>query len=352
MPHSDFPALTRRYERLDQKPDPLVALNQLIPWETFQPRLRAALEAAGARTRPEARKSAAGRPPWDEALMFKVPVLQALYNLADDHVEYLILARLSFMRFLGLGMEDKVPDAKTVWLYREALAETGAMEALFDAFDTYLHQNGYRAMGGQVIDATLVPAPVNHNTKEENDVIKAGGVPEEWKKNPARLRQKDLDARWTKKNERSHHGYKNHINVDRRHKLIRRYTITDAAPHDSQEFDTVLDPDNTARDIWADSAYRSAKIEARLAEQHYRSRIHRRPWRNRPLTERENKGNTTRSRVRARVGHVFGHTVTSMGGKLVRTIGVVRARMKIGMQNLAYNMQRFVCLGRRAEAGT
>jgi IS5 family transposase len=351
MPFSDFPALTRRYERLDQTPDPLAVLNRLIPWETFQPRLRAALEAAGARTRPEARKSAAGRPPWDEILMFKVLVLQALYNLSDDRVEHLILDRLSFMRFLGLGLDDRVPDARTVWLYREALAETGATEALFDAFDTYLHQNGYRAMGGQIIDATLVPAPVNHNTKEENDVIKAGGVPEAWKKNPAKLRQKDLDARWTKKNEQSYHGYKNHINVDRRHELIRRYTVTNAAPHDSREFDTVLDADNTARDIWADSAYRSAETEARLSEQHHRSRIHRRPWRNRPLTEREKRGNTTRSRVRARVEHVFGHMVTSMGGKLVRTMGMVRAKVKIGMRNLTYNPQRFVCLARRVETG-
>ncbi len=350
MSPSAFPALTHRYERLDQKPDPLVALNQLIPWETFRPRPRAALEEAGARASLEARKSAAGRPPWDEILMFKVLVLQALHNLSDDRVEYLILDRLSFMRFLGLGLEDKVPDARTVWLYREALARTGVIAALFDEFDAYLNQSGYRAMGGQIIDATLVPAPVNHNSKEENAMIKAGGVPEEWKRNQAKRRQKDLDARWVKKNGQSHYGYKNHINVDRRHKLIRRYTVTDAAPHDSQEFDTVLDPDNTARDIWADSAYRSAKIEASLSEQHYRSRIHRRPWRNRPLTEREKRGNTTRSRVRARVEHVFGHTVTAMGGKLVRTIGMVRARVKIGMQNLTYNMQRFVCLGRRAEA--
>ena len=351
MPHSDLSALTCRYESLDKKPDPLAALNQMIPWESFRPRLRSALVAAGSRATAETRKSAAGRKPWDEVLMFKVLVLQALHNLSDDHVEYLILDRLSFMRFLGLGLADKVPDAKTVWLYREALTKTGVIEALFDDFDVYLKQHGYLAMGGQIVDATLVPVPRNHNTQEENEVIKAGRVPEEWTTHPAKLRQKDLDARWTKKHGQSHYGYKNHINVDRRHKLVRRYTVTDAARHDSQELDTVLDPANTARDLWADSAYRSAETEEKLAQQHYRSRVHRRPWRNRPLSEREKKGNTTRSRVRARVEHVFGYMVTSMGGKLVRTIGMLRAKVKIGMRNLTYNMRRFICLERLAEAG-
>jgi IS5 family transposase len=350
MPISDVSALTRRYERLDQKPDPLVALDQMIPWESFRPDLRSALAQAGARATPEARKSAAGRKPWDEVLMFKVLVLQALYNLSDDHVEYLILDRLSFMRFLGLGLEDKVPDAKTVWLYREALTKTGVIEALFATFDGYLKHHGYLAIGGQIIDATIVPVPINRNTRDENAVIKAGGVAEDWQTQPAKLRQKDLDARWTKKHGRSYYGYKNHINVDRRYKLVRHYTVTDAARADSQELDALLDPANTARDVWADSAYRSAETEDKLAEQHFRSRIHRRARRNRPLSEREEKGNTARSRIRARVEHVFGHRVTSMGGKLVRTIGIVRAKVKIGLQNLTYNMQRFVCLERSANA--
>ncbi len=158
------------------------------------------------------------------------------------------------------------------------------------------------------------------------------------------LRQKDLDARWTKKNSQSHYGYKNHINIDRTHKLIREYTVTDAARHDSQELETVLDPDNTASDVWADSAYRSAEIEQTLKDRGLRSRIHRKGNRRRKLTKREKQGNKTRSTVRVRVEHVFGHFMNSMGGKLVRTIGAVRARTKIGLHNLTYNMKRFVCL--------
>jgi len=177
--------------------------------------------------------------------------------------------------------------------------------------------------------------------------VKAGKTPPDWK--AAKRRQKDADARWTKKHGRSYYGYKNHVSVDRRHKLVRRYAVTDAARHDSQELDAVLDPDNTASDVWADSAYRSAEIEAKLTECGCKSRVHRRAARNHPLTAREQQGNTTRSRVRARVEHVFGDQTNAMGGKLVRTIGLVRAKLKIGMQNLAYNMRRFTCLERMAE---
>ena len=227
----------------------------------------AALEEAGLRAKAETRKSAAGRKPLDEIVMFKVLVLQSLYNLSDDNTEYMIRDRLSFMRFLGLGLENAVPDAKSIWLYREAWAKDGTAKVLFEAFDAYLKQQGYLAMGGQIVDATIVPVPKNRNTPEQNAAIKAGEVPSGWAENPAKLRQKDLDARWTKKHGRSHYGYKNHINIDRTHKLVREYTVTDAARHDSQELEAVLDPDNTASDVWADSAYRSGGDRAKAEGQ-------------------------------------------------------------------------------------
>ncbi len=102
--------------------------------------------------------------------------------------------------------------------------------------------------------------------------------------------------------------------------------------------------------MWADSAYRSAETEATLKAQGYKSRVHRRAWRGRPLSEREQVGNTTRSRVRARVEHVFGHQHTSMGGTIVRTIGMVRAAAKIGLMNLVYNISRLAHLERVAAA--
>ena len=321
-----------------------MALEELVPWETFRPRLKAALTEQGLRAAASERKSAAGRKPWDEVAIFKALVVQALYNLSDEQMEYQLRDRLSFMRFLGLGLEDAVPDASTLWLYREALARAGVVEQLFAAFDGYLRERGYLAMGGQIIDASIVAAPKQRTSREENEAIKAGKPPSGWQAKPAKRRQKDTDARWTKKHGRSYDGYKNHIGMDRRHKLVRRYTVTDAARHDSPELDALLDADNTCSEVWADSAYRSAGIEAALADAGYTSRIHRRAVRNRPLSRRAQQGSTTRSRVRARVEHVFGHQATAMGGKLARTIGLARAKMKIGMQNPTYNMSRFAYL--------
>jgi len=341
--------LSRRYEGLDVKDDPLVAIAAMVPWESLRPKLKASLITGGLRASDVARKSPAGRKPWDEVVIFKALVLQALYNLSDDQAEYQLRDRLSFMRFLGLGLEDAVPDAKTLWLYREALAKAGAVEELFDLFDGFLKDKGYLAMGGQIIDATIVSAPKQHNSREENETIKEGETPEDWKSKLAKNRQKDKDARWTKKHERSYFGYKNHIGVDRRHKFVRRYVVSDASVHDSQKFEDVLDTSNTASDVWADSAYRSQKIEEKLGRRGLKNRIHRRAYRNRKLSEAQKAANTTRSKVRARVEHVFGDQKNAMGAEIVRTIGIVRARCKIGMTNLVYNMRRFIILERMAE---
>ncbi len=343
MGQMGFFDIAKRYAGLDAKNDPLMKIDEVVRWEDFRPRLEAAWRKPA-----EERKSRAGRKPWDAVVMFKAIILCALYNLSDDQVEYQLRDRFSFMRFLGLGLEDKVPDAKTVWLYREHLAQAGVIATLFEDFDGYLEQQGYLAMGGQIIDASIVAVPKQRNSRDDNARIKDGAMPEGWKNQPAKRCQKDTDARWTKKHGKSHYGYKNHINVDRRHKLVRRYRVTDAAVHDSQVVEDILDPDNTASDVWADSAYRSAEIEAKLKEKGLNSRIHRKGHRNKPLREREKRGNTTRSKVRARVEHVFGAQSNDMGGTLVRSIGLVRARARIGLKNLAYNMRRLVQLERLA----
>jgi IS5 family transposase len=147
-----------RYAGLDAKKDPLVAIDALVPWESFRGRLEAVWRRPAA-----ARKSKAGRKPWDAIAMFKAIVLCELYNLSDDQAEYQLRDRLSFVRFLGLGLEDPVPDAKTVWLYREQLAQAGVIERLFDDFDGHLRRQGYLAMGGQIIDASIVPVPKQRN---------------------------------------------------------------------------------------------------------------------------------------------------------------------------------------------
>ena len=331
--------VSNRYASLDARKAPLVQIAAVVPFEEFRSCLEAVWRKPG-----EKRTSAAGRKPWDAVVMLKAIILCELYNLSDEQVEYQVRDRLSFMRFPGPGLEDPVPDARTIWLDREQLVQAGEEKPLFSAFDDHLKGRGSLAMGGQLIDASIVPVPGQRNKREENATIKAGDTPEAWKEKPARLRRKDCDARWTRKNGQSHYGDKNHINVDRRHKLVRDHDVSDAAVHDSQVLDQILDDDNTASDVWADSADRSAEIEEKLKDKGLRSRIHRKGKRNKPPSDREKKGNKTRSRVRVRVEHVFGARSNDMGGPLIRSIGLVRAKARIGLRNLACNMRRAVQL--------
>jgi transposase len=198
--------------------DPLPRLKKLVDWERF----RRDLEAV----RDKERKSNAGRKPFDVILMFKVLVLQSLYNLSDERIEFQIRDRLSFMRFLGLSLGDAVPDEKTIWLFREQLTEAGVIKRLFKEFDEFLEEKGFSARRGQIIDASIVEAPRQRNSREENRQIKAGQLPEDW--SDQKKRQKDTDARWTRKNGQNYYGYKNHIDIDVEHKLIRDYEVTSA----------------------------------------------------------------------------------------------------------------------------
>ncbi len=319
-----------RLALLERLGDPLPKLSRVVDWEAFRPLLSKSL--------PEREPGKGGRPPYDPLLMFKVLVLQHFYNLSDDQIEYQIRDRYSFCRFLGLSPEDAVPDAKTVWVFRERLKQYALVEPLFTALNSQIDGAGFQARKGQVIDAALVPAPKQRNSREENARIKKGEEPEDW--SDAKRRQKDTDARWTKKHGRSHYGYKNHINVDRQHKIIRRFTVTPASVHDSRVMDELLDENNSSRDIWADSAYRSEERERDLKDSGYRSHIHRKGSRKRALTEREQEANRKRSTVRSRVEHVF----AQQQNRIVRTIGKERAAVKIGIMNIVYNMRRLAFL--------
>jgi IS5 family transposase len=255
-----------------------------------------------------------------------------------------------------------VPDANTIWAFREALKRTAAVERLFARFDTTLRAAGYLAMGGQIVDATIVAAPKQRNTEAERAAIKAGEIPRGWSEKPAKLRQKDRDARWTVKFSKAGpredgapqvdlavpaFGYKNHVAIDRRHGLIRGWTASHAAAHDGARLAEVVDADNTAADVWADTAYRSAKNEAWLTARGLVSRTHRKKPPGRPMAVRTRRANARKSAVRSAVEHVFARQKGPMA-LVVRTIGIARARVKIGLANLTYNMKRLVWLSGKA----
>jgi IS5 family transposase len=351
---SGFFDVEERLRELSARGDDLERIAVLVDFVMF----RAELERAV----PRADGTKGGRPAFDHVLMFKILLLQAMHGLSDERCEYLIKDRLSFMRFLGLGLADPVPDANTIWAFREALKRAGVVERLFAQFDATLRAAGYLAMGGQIVDATIVAAPKQRNTEAERAAIKAGQIPEGWAEKPAKLRQKDRDARWTVKFSKARpredgapqvdlavpaFGYKNHVAIDRRHGLIRGWTASHAAAHDGARLAEVVDADNTAGDVWADTAYRSAKNEAWLAARGLVSRIHRKKPPGRPMAVRTRRGNARRSAVRSAVEHVFARQKGPMA-LVVRTIGIARARVKIGLANLAYNMKRLVWLSGKA----
>ena len=272
---------------------------------------------------------------------------------------------MTWMRFLGLGLGDLVPDANTIWTFREALTKAGAVERLFDLFDRQLRAAGYLAMAGQLVDASIVAAPKQRTTKAEKQAIKEGRIPEVWRDKPARLRQKDRDARWTVKYTKAKpredgqrqvdlaiplFGYQNHISADRRHRLIRKWRVTDAAAHAGSRLKDLLDPTNTASEVWADSAYRSKNNEALLHQRLLVSRIHRKKPKDRPMPARTARANAKKSAVRAHVEHVFAEQKARMG-LFVRTIGLARATTKIGLANLVHNMRRLLWLERQAASG-
>ena len=178
-----------RLKALSTAGDPLERLSLVVDFEVFRGELEVALSRSD--------RSRGGRPPYDPVLMFKILVLQTLYTLSDEQTEYQLKDRLSFMRFVGLALHDAVPDAKTIWLYREQLARAGAVERLFARFDELLRAKGWLAMGGQIVDATVIEARRPRLTQAEKDALKGGGTPADWK--PARRAQIDRDGRWTLK---------------------------------------------------------------------------------------------------------------------------------------------------------
>ena len=323
-----------RFKQLDNGGDPLPKIQGIVDWKLFRPLLEVVRDKEG--------KSNAGRKPFDVVLMFKVLILQSLYNLSDEQTEFQIRDRLSFMRFLDLSLGEDVPDAKTIWLFREQLTEAGVIRKAFERFETYLCEQGYSARKGQIVDASIVAVPKQRNSRGENKRIKGGEIPEGWSEQ--KKRQKDTDAGWMKKDGQNHYGYKNHIDVDVKHKLIRSYEVTPASVHDSEVFEDLLDEDNSSRDVWADSAYRSEEKLKELEKRNYREHLQRKGCRYKKLTGREVQGNRTRSRIRSRVEHVFGVQAKRAGKLIVRVIGLVRVKAKVGLRNLAYNVDRYCVL--------
>ena len=314
--------------------NPLEMISKVIDFEIFRGNLESKLLNSN-------KKSNAGAKPYDVVMMLKILILQRYYGLGDTQIEYQILDRLSFKKFLGLSSGDKVPDEKTVWAFRENATRSGVIEELFEQFNQLLVSKELIINEGKMVDASFTVAPRQRNTREENQIIKEGKGDELWNEKPNKKKHKDIDARWTKKNGVTFYGYKNHVKVDSKSKFIDTYLVTDASVHDSQPLDDLLELKDDAQDLYADSAYTGADQDKVIAKYKLNNQVHQKGYRNKPLSEQEKQSNKEKSKIRARVEHVFGFMEQSMKGLIVRSVGKIRANGIIGLINITYNLFRY-----------
>jgi len=319
-------------EKINKHKPPLQKLDKVISWDIFRKPIEEALYIEP--------KAAGGRPAYDKLMMFKIIILQKYYNLSDEQTEFQIKDRLSFMQFLGLQIGDNIPDEKTIWHFKEQLKKKKLSKQLFELFTAQLIENGVVAREGSMVDASFVDVPRQRNSREDNKTIKDGNIPESFTENKAKLSQKDTDARWMTKSNERHYGYKNHINADAKTKLITKFSVSSASPHDSTELEALVDEDDNI--LYADSAYRSAKIERYLETKECKSHVHEKGYRGKPLDIQQKLTNSMKSKIRVRVEHIFGYMTNSMNDALHMTsIGIQRIESNIGFLNLTYNLFRY-----------
>jgi transposase, IS5 family len=311
---------------------PLMRVGKLVQWEVFEPLVMGAITMEP--------KGPGGRPRFHPMLMFKVLVLQRLHGLADDATSFQITDRNSFRAFLGLTPGDAVPDGQTISDFRDLLIATKTLESLFDTFLAHLQKEHGLALAkqGVMVEASFAEVPRQRNSRADNALIKAGEVPQSLQDNAKVKAHKDLDARWTKKNNETHYGYKDHVKVDVKDKLILKAVVTPASVHDSRVLDELIEEGD--RVVYADSAYSGAPIAAALCAKNVKPQINEKGTSGHPLSEEQKAGNREKSKTRSRVEHVFAQMSGSMKALYQRCIGLKRNAACLMLTNLVYNMLR------------
>jgi transposase, IS5 family len=335
----DMFSKARREEKLEQYTGVLSKLDELIDWAG----LAAAVNKVTGR---EAARPQGGRPPYPTAVLLKIVVLQQLYgNLSDEQMEYALLDRLSWQRFIGMAEARDLPDARTLWAFKNLIAGGGGADALFSEVSHQLAQAGFGAKGGQLIDATIVEVPKTRVSQESRDKLNRGETPDHW--SAKRIAHTDSDARWTMKHQEWFYGYKGHINADQQHKLIRAIVVTKANVDDRVPLEKLLETDPTrlesGKTIHADKGYDAQATRDLLKTKGLKDGVARKDNAQRYDQTDNEARNKALSRIRARVEHVFGGWEKTMGKRL-RSIGERRARSMMIVQATVYNLRRLVTL--------
>ena len=312
--------------------DCLKRLDSIIDWSIFVRAIEPNFGSANNST-------AGGRPAYPVEVMFKLLIIHRLNNLSDAQTEFQACDRLTYRRLLGMSLADAIPDQNTIREFRERLVKADLFEHLFDLFNQQLFEKGLFPKEGSVIDATFVEVPRQRNKREENQLLKDGITPKAWTEKPEKLAQKDLDARWAKKNKEVHYGYKNHLKINVRSKLIEAATVTTAAVHDSQAVGELVEPGDSI--VFADSAYGGKPVAEKMEAAGVVPAIVGKAQNGKGLSDFQRLYNKAVSQVRARVEHVFGAMTGDAGRLFQRHIGYARNRAAIILLNLVYNMRRY-----------
>jgi IS5 family transposase len=330
----DMFVMSHRKAKLEGYVQTLAAMDELIDFSW----MAAAVDAAC----PRADRSKGGRPPYATEVLVRMVFLQGLYNLSDEQCEHQVLDRLSFQRFCRLDGALHIPDARTLWTFRQRLAQGGlGGKAIVETLSQQLQQRGLIPRGGQIVDASIVQAPVTQTNAKEREALNQGEAPEGW--SAKRLAHTDRDARWTIKHGKVFYGYKLHGNVDARYKLIRELKVTAANADDGQQLPSVLQAANTRDRVLADRGYDSHANRQVLQAKGLHDGIARRAKPGQTAKVRLNQRNRTINKMRARVEHVFA-SLAQQGGKCVRAMTLARNALAITLQCAAYNARRLVWL--------
>ena len=334
QPSTDLFVQDQRQAKLGGFIANLAAMDELIDFAVI------AAQVDSACPRPD--RARGGRPPYATEVMVRLLFIQALYNLSDEDCEYQVLDRMSFQHFCRLDGALHIPDARTLWSFKQRLSQGGlGGRAIFDAVSLQLQQHGYIPRGGQIVDASIVQAPVTHTRSEEREALNQGQAPEGW--SDRRLQHTDRDARWTKKHGRSWYGYKLHANADARYKLIRQAKVTAANVDDGQTLKDVLDRGNTGARVLADRGYDAQANRELLQTSGLKDGIARRTRPGQERRQRLDARNRAINHIRARGEHVFAG-LEQLGGKCVRALTLASNELAILLKCAAYNVRRLVWL--------
>jgi len=297
---------------IEHKPGVLDRIDEALDWKRFGKHLRKVFK-----------DSRGGRPSYPPVVLFKVLLLQQWYGLSDPMAEEAIGDRLSFRRFLGLGLHDAVPDETTICRFRGRVAELRLADKLLRELNRQLDGKGLLVKQGTLIDASLVEAHSRPPRKDQPD-------------------PKDPDAAWTVKRGQPTYGYKLHVGVDADSGLIRKADMTPANVHDTKVFETLLSGDENS--VYADKAYDSTARRKRLKTADVMAGILKKGRRNKPLTDWERTWNRYLSVIRSPVERVFGTLKRSYGFRRGAYVGLMRTRNQALLLCMAFNLRKMVQL--------